>query len=419
MAVRPFIFYVDLLFHNIFVLIFRKKSALRPKSGCHSINYNVFTKEYNFFMIINTISASVPSDFLTAERLSPRQCLFFDIETTGLSWRRSHLYLLGAVFFENDTWTHRQWFCQRPGEEKEVLQQFAELLNSHTHLIHYNGNTFDVPYLMHKYTFYRLEQSWDHITQLDLYQRMLPCKKILGLEHMRQKDLEAAAGIHREDPFTGGELITCYQEYLQTGDERLYRTLALHNQEDVEGMLKLLALLTIPRLFQGTLTDSVTVSARADNTVLFHVSLKECVPLKLHLETPWYRLDTNSAGCTITVSAFEGTLKYFFPDYKNYYYLPLEDEAIHKSVGAYVDKEHREKAKAANCYKKITGSFLPQFESIFTPEFFREYRDFPRWFSADEQFFSDPARLTAYANHLFKSVRSLISENKNVGHTQK
>ena len=26
--------------------------------------------------------------------------VFFDIETTGLSWRTSHLYLIGALFFD-------------------------------------------------------------------------------------------------------------------------------------------------------------------------------------------------------------------------------------------------------------------------------------------------------------------------------
>lgn len=363
-------------------------------------------------MIINNIPAPVPADSLAAEQLPPNQCLFFDIETTGLSWRRSHLYLLGAVFFENNQWVHRQWFCQRPGEEKEVLQQFAQLLNSRTHLIHFNGNTFDVPYLMHKYTFYQLEQSWDHLSHLDLYKRLLPCKKLLGLEHMRQKDLEVLAGIHREDPFTGGELITCYQEYLQTGDEKLYRTLLLHNQEDVEGMLKLLPLLAVPRLFQGTLTDSVSISARNDSTVCLSVSLKESIPVRLHLETPWYQMDTDGINCSLTVPILEGTLKHFFQNYKDYYYLPLEDEAIHKSVGAYVDKEHREKAKAANCYKKISGKFLPQFDAVFTPEFFREYKGFPCWFSPDDNFFSDPAALTTYANHLLLSLRTIIAERK-------
>ncbi|MGN1205819.1 MAG: hypothetical protein ACI4SQ_02395, partial [Eubacterium sp.] len=45
-------------------------------------------------------------------------------------------------------------------------------------------------------------------------------------------------------------------------------------------------------------------------------------------------------------------------DYQNYYYLPTEDTAIHKSVGIYVEKEFREPAKASNCYLKKKGEFV-------------------------------------------------------------
>lgn len=65
-----------------------------------------------------------PDYILTQEEFSPENCLFFDIETTGLSWKTSHLYLLGAVFYENGTWIHRQWFCQKPGEEKKCFLLF-------------------------------------------------------------------------------------------------------------------------------------------------------------------------------------------------------------------------------------------------------------------------------------------------------
>lgn len=177
-------------------------------------------------------------------------------------------------------------------------------------------------------------------------------------------------------------------------------------------MLKLLPLLAVPRLFQGKLTDSVSISARNDNTVCLNAALKESIPVRLHVETPWYQMDTEDTNCSLTVPILEGTLKHFFPNYKDYYYLPLEDEAIHKSVGAYVDKEHREKAKAANCYKKISGKFLPQFDAVFAPEFFREYKGFPCWFSPDDNFFSDPAALTTYANHLLVSLRTIIAERK-------
>ena len=47
----------------------------------------------------------------------------------------------------------------------------------------------------------------------------------------------------------------------------------------------------------------------------------------------------------------EGTLKYYYPDYKNYYYLPLEDEAVHKSVGVYVDRPAGKKPKPPTAAK--------------------------------------------------------------------
>ena len=143
-------------------------------------------------MLLKDYPVVLPDYILTLEELSPENCLFFDIETTGLSWKTSHLYLLGAVFYENETWIHRQWFCQKPGEEKEVLLAFSELLSTRKLLFHYNGTTFDVPYLMHKYTFYQLPAPWEGTRQLDLYQLFSPLKKILHLKHMRQKDLENA-----------------------------------------------------------------------------------------------------------------------------------------------------------------------------------------------------------------------------------
>lgn len=97
-------------------------------------------------MLLKDYPVVLPDYILTLEELSPENCLFFDIETTGLSWKTSHLYLLGAVFYENEIWIHRQWFCQKPSEEKEVLLAFSELLSTRKLLFHYNGTTFDVPY---------------------------------------------------------------------------------------------------------------------------------------------------------------------------------------------------------------------------------------------------------------------------------
>ena len=228
----------------------------------------------------------LPDYILTQEEFSPESCLFFDIETTGLSWKTSHLYLLGAVFYENEIWIHRQWFCQKPGEEKEVLLAFSELLSTRKLLFHYNGTTFDVPYLMHKYTFYQLPAPWEGTRQLDLYQLFSPLKKILHLEHMRQKDLEQAIGLFRKDRYSGGKLIEVYKKYLLSGDEDLLEMLRLHNKEDVDGMLHLLPLFSIRALWTGNCQEFITCNHTPENNLILSVQPKYPFPVRFEKELP-------------------------------------------------------------------------------------------------------------------------------------
>ena len=82
-------------------------------------------------------------------------------------------------------------------------------------------------------------------------------------------------------------------------------------------------------------------------------------------------------------------LNIFNPDYKNYYYLPGEDRSIHKSVAFYVDKDFRTKAKAANCYSKKSGIFLPQYEEIINPYFKIDYYDKITYFECSQDFLAD------------------------------
>ena len=58
----------------------------------------------------------------------------------------------------------------------------------------------------------------------------------------------------------------------------------------------------------------------------------------------------------LKVNLFDGKLKFYHDNYKDYYYLPTEDMAIHKSVATFVDKSYRQPATADNCYGKIDYS---------------------------------------------------------------
>lgn len=54
-------------------------------------------------------------------------------------------------------------------------------------LVHFNGTTFDLPYLTHKALFYQMEDPLSSIASLDLYQALRPFQSILGLSSMKQK----------------------------------------------------------------------------------------------------------------------------------------------------------------------------------------------------------------------------------------
>ena len=76
---------------------------------------------------------------------------FFDIETTGLSAAVSSLYLIGTITFENNKWVLNQWFADDYVSEVRLLQAFSEFSEKYEWIAHYNGATFDIPYLEKKY----------------------------------------------------------------------------------------------------------------------------------------------------------------------------------------------------------------------------------------------------------------------------
>ena len=221
---------------------------------------------------------------------------------------------------------------------------------------------------------------------------------------MRQKDLERYLGRSREDLFSGGELISLYQEYLKTADERLLSVLLLHNREDVSEMTGLLPLLELSRLFSGSWEGTVEAQVTPDLQLLLKPAVSLSLPLDFTYDASCCQLSAHQGKLTLDIPILQDTLKYFFPDYKNYFYLPLEDRAIHKSVGAYVDKEHREKAKASTCYQKQTGQFLPQFSEEISPSFRWEYRDSCSWFLWDDKMARVLSWCVRYFNHLLSPI---------------
>lgn len=337
------------------------------------------------------------------ERIAPlKELLFFDIETTGFSGDTSQLYLIGCTWFDGFGWKMIQWFADSEQAERELLDAFFSFMKSFSVLIHFNGDRFDIPYLLKCCARLGLSHSFDGIRSLDIYRMIRPYQKLLGLESMKQKAIEQFLGIRREDQYSGGELIPMYRDYLRTKNEQLYRLLILHNEDDLKGMPLILPILNYSDMLSApfTLKESRLFSEPEGSRLWLSWESPFSIPIPLEYELAPCSLELHDNELSGTVSLFSGELKYFYPDYKDYYYLPLEDMAIHKSVGCYVEPSARKRATARTCYTKKEGLFLPLFGSAWEPSFREDYRSSFCYTEYQASLLDDPNRAADYARQL-------------------
>lgn len=358
---------------------------------------------------MKTIHKEIPftaSDALTKE-LFTGNSIFFDIETTGFSPAHTSLYLIGCARRSGSIICIDQFFAEVPKEEKLILCSFLELLKQYDTIITFNGIGFDIPYLKAKCDTYGLKEAFSDYTYVDIFKSIAGLKHILKLTNFKQKSIERFLGLDRKDLYSGGELIQIYHSYTKEPETELLTLLLLHNHEDVLGMIDLLPVLSYVHLmsghFSGVTADvnAIKTYEREDASELIMTLTPEyALPKRISYRAGSIYLTAFENTCRISVRLTEGELKYFFHNYKDYYYLPDEDMAVHKSIASYVDKEHRETARAANCYTKHAGIFAPQFQEIITPSFKQEYNSKISYFELTDKFLNSDDLLSAYAKHL-------------------
>ena len=199
----------------------------------------------------------------------------------------------------------------------------------------------------------------------------------------------------REDPFSGAELTTLYTAFVgkykmatltrQTEEaDALEAILLLHNKEDITVLPAIGAFITT---LSSLASADVTVTSIEVQETMLQLTLlpnhQTWIPCTLQKQDPagTYTIVITTEKVYLSIPLYIGELKHFFPNYKEYFYLPLEDTAIHASVATFVEKEYRKKATAATCYVKKQGTFFPcPAQQITTdtkpnmPLFFPEYK---------------------------------------------
>lgn len=317
-------------------------------------------------MLIIKEHADITIDYNLNKITNSDKVIFFDIETTGFSRKYNIIYLIGCMYYENNELFFTQYLAENPNEEAVILQEFYKKLISYNTIIHFNGNSFDMPFLTERGEKYNIDFNFSKFESIDLFKLIKPYKNLLLLEDVKQKTIEKLIGIKRKDPFNGGELIEVYNEYTRSKDERLLKALLMHNMEDVFYMGAITSILSFTDFMAGefsvkqySFSDYKDINGNENWELRIQLILDERLPFSLSCKNNFAYMSGNEKEVFLSIKENHCDLKYFFPNYKDYYYLPEEDSVVHKSIGSFVDRTHRKNATAATCYIKKNGRYLP------------------------------------------------------------
>ena len=307
---------------------------------------------------------------------------------------------IGCAFYKDGEWYITQWFNNDGISEREILIDFFDFIKDKKYIFNYNGDGFDIPYANKKLAKFDMDFSFEGIESIDLYKLVKPFKQVLHLDNLKQKSIEKFLGINRLDKYTGGDLIKVYEDYLRLKSPSGKQLVLQHNYEDIEGLLYSSSLLAYNKLKTGSFV--VQKMSVRDNRLLFSLTLKHPMPRRITLGTNDIIITGHKYEATINVPIITDEFKFFFDNYKEYYYLPAEDMAVHKSVATYVDKNYREQAKKENCYTKRKGHFITQIDSGIISGYKRNYKDKETYIELVDSFLQDLDMLTAYARHVIE-----------------
>lgn len=334
------------------------------------------------------------------KNLVHKNAVFFDIETTGFSSFNTNLFLIGCIHIdENGDYVSIQWLAEHPSEESLLLYNFFEYISGFDTIIHFNGSGFDIPYIEEKCRAFLLPYNFNKFNSIDIYRKISKLKNIFKLENLKQKTIENYLGVNRIDKYSGGELISVYQNYVKSKDKNDELLLLQHNLDDISGMVQILDIIAYTNIFEGKYTIE-KIDITDSDEIVFYLSLMHAVPKRITYGFGPFLLSAMENNAYIKIEIYTNELKFFYPNYTDYYYLPVEDVSIHKCVAFYVDKHYRTKAKAANCYSKKTGRFLPQHKEIISPYFKIDYNDKITYFEVTDEFLSDNNLIKSYTLHI-------------------
>jgi uncharacterized protein YprB with RNaseH-like and TPR domain len=178
----------------------------------------------------------------TQEVEGHKRLLFLDTETTGLGVGAGNVaFMIGVGFFTESEFCVEQYFLRSPAEESAMLHDLRQRMSGFTHLVTFNGRSFDWPILLNRFVMHRMRGEHERIAHIDclyparsLWKHLLPNCRLAVVE-------QARLGFVRQDDVPGSMAPTLYMKYLYDGQAEWLKGVFLHNEADVVSLAALSA----------------------------------------------------------------------------------------------------------------------------------------------------------------------------------
>ena len=172
--------------------------------------------------------------------LDPRDVVFLDTETTGLSGGTgTYVFMVGLGFFEPDRFVVRQYFMRHHAEEGPMLAALNGLFPRFRGIVSFNGKGFDLPLLQTRFVASRQRPTLRAEPHLDLlfpsrrlWRDRLPSCSLGSIE-------QAILGHGRRGDVPSWMIPQLYFRYVREGDARPMVRVFQHNLDDVLSLVAL------------------------------------------------------------------------------------------------------------------------------------------------------------------------------------
>ncbi len=298
--------------------------------------------------------------------------LLLDIETTGILPSRSKIYLLGLGEFhalsENKI-SFTQFLLENMQDELQMLTILQEKMQKVKGFLTYAGSSFDLRFLQDCADAYGMDLHFSRPANIDLIRFAKKFKTILGLDSIKQRDVEAALGFHRNGNCEKTELIAYYHRYLEKREPEIKNLLLSNQANDLQGLILLSDFLLLDSFFTSgfafakcqNIGDSLELTFQSANRCPFcirHRLSEFSSSLCPSFANPPF-LNIQGTDLTLQLPVLHTEMKFFFPNYKDYVYLIRENRILHKSLAGYVSGSHKRKAAKEEVFLAKTSDFLP------------------------------------------------------------